>query len=298
MELDGTSVLVTGANGFVGGRVCRRLADGGAEVRALVRRAGSSGLDDVPGITEVIGDFTDEQDAARAVDGVDAVVHCAATAGDDLDRARHVNTHGTRVIARAAAAAGAARFVHISTGSVYDRDRRGEILDEDAPLATEGDPYSITKAQAEREVAAAAEQDLSTTVLRPPAVLGWGPTSTWGERLPRALADGALPFAPHPDSRHAWVHVDDLADAVAVALTDDRAVGRTYNVVGGQGTWRDYVDAVADIVGYEGPDPLADAPPPAWTGRYDASRIRDELGFAPRRSFEEGMAETARHRSG
>lgn len=295
MELDAARVLVTGANGFVGGRVCRRLADAGAHVFALVRRAGASDLDGTAGIVELVGEITAEDDARRVVDGIDAIVHCAATSGDDLEAVREVNTHGTRILTRAALAAGVSRFVHISTGSVYDRERRGDLVDETAPLASEGDPYSVTKAEAEREVAAAADHGLASTVLRPPAVLGWSPTSTWGERLPRAIAEGGLPFTPPPPSRHAWVHVDDLADAVAVVLGDDRAVGRAYNVVGGQGTWRGYVDAVCGAIGYEGPDPLEGADGPAWTGRYDASRIRDELGFEPRRSFEDGIAETAEH---
>jgi nucleoside-diphosphate-sugar epimerase len=295
VELDGARVLVTGANGFVGGRVCRRLAAGGAQVFALVRRGGASGLDRSDGIAELVGDLTDEDDARRAVDGVGAVVHCAATSGDDLEAVRHVNTNGTRVVAREALAAGVSRCVHSSTASVYDRERRGDLVDETSPMTSEGDPYSVTKAEAEREVAAASDHGLSVTVLRPPAVLGWGPTSTWGEELPEAIAAGRLPFTPHPASRHAWVHVDDLADAVAIALSDDRAVGRTYNVVGGQGTWRGYVDAVCDVIGYDGPDPLEGADGPAWTGRYDASRIRDELGFEPRRSFEDGIAETSEH---
>ena len=292
MQLEGARVLVTGANGFVGGRVCRRLADEGCDVRALVRRPGEAGILDRDGITEIEGDFTDPRDAVGSVRGTDAVVHCAATAGADLETVRRVNTEGTRILTQACRDAAVERFVHISTGSVYERGGR-PVVSEDTPRVSEGEPYSLTKAEAEA-VVEAMSPGLATTILRPPAVLGWGPTSTWGQRFPEMLRDGELPFTPNPRSTHAWVHVDDLAEAVAVALRDQRAVGRAYNVVGGNGTWKEYVDAVGAIVEIAS-DPFAGDQPDAWQGRYDGSRLRDELGFDPARTFDEAMAEVARH---
>lgn len=295
MGLDGRRILVTGASGFVGRRVARRLAAGGAEVVALVRRPGSTELTDVPAVREVVGQLAAPEQVRRATEGCDGVVHCAATAGDDWDAVRAVNRDGTRHVVDAALDAGVDRFVHLSTASVYDRGDR-EVLDEDAPVVTDGDdPYAVTKAEAEREVAAGSARGLAATVLRPPAVLGWSPTSTWGQTLPDRIAAGELPFTPHPEHTLGWVVVDDLADACVVALTDGRAVGRTYNVVGGNTTWRAYIDAVRDIVG-DAPDPFAGGEPrPPWRGRYDGSRIGDELGYLPRRGFEDGMRETAEH---
>lgn len=293
MQLEGTTVLVTGANGFVGGRVCRRLVAGGADVRALVRRPGEAEILRAAGIEEVAGDFTDPDDAARAVDGAVGVVHCAAVAGSDLEAARRVNTDGTRTLLGACRADDVARFVHISTGSVYDRADR-DVVDEDTPRVSDGDPYSVTKAEAEVVVEEAAAAGLATTILRPPAVLGWGPTSTWGQRFPEMLRDGTFPFTPNRGSTHVWVHVDDLAEVVAVALEDDRAVGRTYNVVGGHGSWEGYIDAVAAFVDVA-EDPFAGDPPPAWRGRFDGDRLRDELDLVPSRSFEQALAEIAEH---
>ncbi|MBW3621644.1 MAG: NAD(P)-dependent oxidoreductase [Actinobacteria bacterium] len=294
MRLQDRRILLTGGNGFVGGRVGRALTAEGAAVVALVRRPGSSDTADER-LTEVVGQLTDPDHVRRAIDGCTDVVHCAAAAGDDWDAVREVNRDGTRYVVEAAIDAGVRRLVHISTASVYDRGGE-EVIDEDTPMVTGGDdPYAVTKAEAEREVAAGRERGLSATVLRPPAVLGWGPTSTWGQRVPERVARGELPFTPHPDHTHAWVHVDDLAEAAVVALVDDRADGRTYNVVGGVGTWRGYLDAVLAIVG-DAPDPFADGEPrPPWSGRYDASRITEELGWTPSRSFDDGLRETARH---
>ncbi len=290
MDLDGATVLVTGASGFVGGRLCASLVDAGAAVRAIVRRPATSPATDLAGVTEVVGDFTGAGELDRAADGCDAVVHAAASASGDLAADRHVNRDGTRRVVEAALAGGL-RLVHISTGSVYAKDGV-DVIDEDTPMVVDGDPYAVTKAEAEREVLAGVERGLAATILRPPAVLGWGETSTWGQRFPAMAAAGELPFTPAREATHAWVHVDDLADAAVVALRDDRAVGRTYNVVGGHGTWEDYLGAVLDIVG-DAPDPFAGEARPAWTGRYDASRIADELGFTAGRGFDEALAETA-----
>lgn len=301
MEVPGLAVLVTGANGFVGGRVAARLAQAGADVDALVRRPGEAEILRRPGIREIEGDFTDPDDAAEAVAGASAVVHCAATVGSDLDQVRRVNRDGTRTISRVALEAGIGRFVHISTGAVYDRGDR-EVLDEDAPRRSEatpgGDPYSLTKAEAEEEVEAAARDGLPAVILRPPAILGYAPTSTWGVVVPTMIREGRFGQGRHPGQSLAWVHVDDLADAVVLALDSDRASGRVYNVVGGHTTLGAYVD---DVRGWFDPPPASPLDPDAddvWQGRYAADRIRDELGWEPQRSYDEGMAESIAHWQG
>jgi 2-alkyl-3-oxoalkanoate reductase len=290
--VDGEVVLVTGANGFVGGRVAARLAEEGAAVRGLVRRPGQTEVLDRPGIEEVTGDFTDPDDARRAVEGVDSLVHCAATAGEDLESVRRVNRDGTRTIARAAIEADVRAFVHISTGSVYAGREGDNDIDEGTPRTTEGPPYGVTKAEAEVEVERAAREGLRTTILRPPAVLGWGPTSTWGQRVPERIGEGELPIGRGAETSFAWVHVDDLAEAVRLALVSPEAEGRTYNVVGGHTTIARYV---GDVSAW-----FPDAPEielvgeAAWSGRMPADRIARELGWQPRVSYEEAMAESAR----
>ena len=283
-------VLVTGANGFVGSHVCQRLAEQGVRVRALVRRKGETPELQHPGIEEGEGEFTDATDCKRAVPGADAVVHCAATAGDDIDHVRHVNTHGTQSIANAALDEGMDRFVHISTGAVYDRDERA-VVDEDTPMVDEGAPYAVTKAEAEEVVHNYHEEGLPTVILRPPAILGVGPTSTWGSRVPGMVLDGELTTQTSGETTLAWVHVDDLVDAVALALNEDTAVGRTYNVVGGHTTWQRYVDDIRSWADEELPSPFPEGAEAGWQGEFTTDRIRDELGWEPARSYEQAMEE-------
>lgn len=288
-------VLVTGVTGFVGGRVARHLQRRGDRVIALTRRPApeleAHGIDVQLGVLAQL--------EASACAGVDAVIHAAAVAGPDLPTAREVNTRGTRGLASAALDAGVERFVHVSTTSVYDLDAIGDVeVREDAPLATgatDRNPtgsapsaYNVTKAEAEGEIAAAAARGLSATILRPPAVLGAGPTSTWGTRVPRRIRDGE-PVPLHPTTTFGWVHVDDLVDAVLAAM--DAPVTTTTNVVGGHVPASRYLEAVHAL--------FPDAPPlqpgdRRWRGTYAVDRLPEVLGVRPQRDLATAMEEIAR----
>jgi 2-alkyl-3-oxoalkanoate reductase len=290
-------VLLTGATGFVGGRVAARLRQRGNEVVAAVRTP-SAALEAI-GVAqrELALDAID----AEALAGVDGLVHAAASVGPDYDSARAVNTVGTRSIAAAALEAGV-HLVHVSTTSVYDLRRSGDVeVREDAPLAaadaeasptgSAGAAYSVTKAEAEHEVVAARDRGLSAAILRPPAVLGAGPTSTWGTKIPRMVLEGRLP-GRHPEQTYGWVHVEDLVDAVLAAL--DQGSAATANVVGGHTTVGRYLAEVAallpgDVVLPATPDDV-DEP---WRGSYAADRLPAALGVTPSRTFDQAMEEIA-----
>lgn len=127
-------VLVTGAGGFLGGRAVEMLRGKfGHDVVALVRAPKSAAkLARWP--TEiVVGDVCSEADMARALQGCDAVVHCAVGTSWDPAETRRVTVEGTRTVATAALYAGVKRFVHISTMFVHRRDTTSR-LDETTPL--------------------------------------------------------------------------------------------------------------------------------------------------------------------
>jgi 2-alkyl-3-oxoalkanoate reductase len=293
-------VLVTGATGFVGGRVVRRLHGRGDEVIAIVRSP-SDDLADL-GIEQRIvplGDLEGLQQAGRAAD---AFVHTAAVAGPDHATAHRVNVEGTQAVAGAALLSGQ-RFVHVSTTSVYDLGRIGDVLvREDAPLvsrdgeapptSSSGSAYATTKAAAEDAVTRAVRTGLVGAILRPPAVLGAGPTSTWGTRVPTRIRDGEGP-AIHPESTFGWVHVEDLVDAVVAALDADPEVvrGLTVNVVGGHVPFGTYRDEVASWFEDAPPSPEPDAAP--WRGSYATDQLPANLAVRPDRSFEAAMQEIA-----
>lgn len=287
-------ILVTGANGFVGDHVTRRLVAAGHEVRALVRRPGTA--PELGAGREVVGDFTEEATAVAAADGVDAIVHCAATVGPDLESARHVNVAGTQAMLAAAERAGVRRFVHISTISVYDLKGHARI-DEDSPYVTDGNAYGVSKAEGDALVLRAADR-VPTIVLRPGAILGLHPSSSWAIRVPEKIRSGEWDVSSLGLGNLPFLHVEDLVSAVERSLATTDGIGRAYNVADHHHTLLDYANEVRGWFGlapWDPPDPNAADAPSFWDGIVTNDRIRNVLGYRAERTYRQGMDEAAAH---
>jgi nucleoside-diphosphate-sugar epimerase len=282
--------LVTGANGFVGSFITRRLREEGIRVRALARRPEAEAEVRTLGAEPVQGSMTEAASLREALSGTHFVVHCAATGSDDMAEAMAINATGTAVLLEAAKAAKCERFVHISTLAVYDMDGL-EVIDESTPMVTAGWPYAVSKAEADRRVLEAIRQGLPAVILRPPAILGVHPTSTWGHKVPRSIAAGTFPLAGNGDGHFFYVHVRNLAEAVVLSLRSEKAVGQVFDIVDGHTTWRHYAGHF-----HSGPLPtMPEAQAPAFMrsrGRFAGEKARKLLGYTPRSSFEEVMRET------
>lgn len=295
MELRDRTALVTGASGFVGTYVARRLVAEGMRVRALVRSASAAGPLQALGVEVRLGELTDPAAQADAARGADVVVHCAATGTDDLAEARAVNVAATAGLAEAARAAGCERFVHISTVAVYPLRDRDAVLTEDVPLVTEADAYASTKAEGEREIAAAVARGLRAVVLRPAVILGVHPTSFWGTRFPTLIAAGQFAHVDGGKTRLGYVHIDNLVEAIVRALrSDDPAVlGEAFNIVDGHAQWREYTRRFAT-----GPLPeiSADQAPGfmSFRGGYANDKAERLLGLVPRPELDAYLDEIAR----
>lgn len=234
--LAGRRALVTGATGFIGGRLAERLVlEHGAEVRALVRNlAGAARLVRFP-VTVVRGDVTNPADLEAAVQGCDVVFHCAyGTSGSQKHRA-WVNTEGTRRVLAAAQAAGVKRIVYLSTLMVYGQTEDGD-LDESAPRKRFGNPYSDSKLEAER---IALSSGLPVAVLQPTAVYGpWG--GVWTETVLKSLWAGRQILINGGEGLANHVYVDDLVSAMLLAAVKDEAVGEAFLVSSEEpATWRE-----------------------------------------------------------
>jgi len=223
-------VLVTGASGFVGGPVCRRLLAAGHEVVAAVRRDGCFlPLEVEARRVDPLGPDTDWRAALR---GCDAVVHLAARAHvmrdrvrDPLTLFRRVNRDGAVRLAEQAVAAGIGRLLFVSSIKV-----NGEVTlpgqpfrGDDAPAPV--DAYGVSKAEAEAALAGIATRTgLSLAMVRPPLVHGPGAKGNLAA-LMRVLEYGLpLPLGAL-DNRRSLVGVDNLADALAF-LVASPAQGR------------------------------------------------------------------------
>ncbi len=294
MELRNTRVLITGANGFIGGRLAERLADEeGARVRGLTRNVeatlrGRPELGSHTGLPlqTIIGDITDADAVRRAVDGCDIVIHCAAMQVGASGRSplladfRRVNVGGTLNLLRAARAANVQRFIHISTINVHGfpppRDANA-----DSPLSFAGDFYSVSKAEGEHAAREfARDNDLPLVVIRPACT--YGPRSdAWTMQPLRRVRRGAPVLIGKGDGICNAVYIDNLVDLILLTLKNDAAIGQAFIGAEGRGvTWREFYGAYARMVGISNVNAL-----PRWavlaaaTGFGALARI---TGRAPR----------------
>lgn len=203
------TVLVTGAGGFVGRRLCACLAAAGFRVRGALRAPAPLPAGVEPA---VVGDIGPGTDWSAALAGVSAVVHCANLAHiaeqdpDALATARRVNVDGSLALARQAAAGGVARFVYLS--SLLARlAERGE-----------GDAYAATKLEAETALdEAAAGSTMALTILRPPLVYGAGARANFARLVAAIRAGRPLPLGTI-GNRRSFLWIDNLAHLAILLL--------------------------------------------------------------------------------
>lgn len=228
-------VLVTGASGFVGRRVCAALLQEGHAVVAPVRRNVSRAPMPAGVEVEPLADPLDATALAPHLDGVDAVVHLAArvhimaeTAADPLAEFRRINVEGTRAVAAAAQAAGVRQLVFVSSIKVNGEGREAPYTEADVPRPL--DPYGQSKLDAESAVRSASGS-LAWTILRPPLVYGPGVGGNFRRllRLAGAAARWPLPLGGI-DNLRSMIFVDNLADAIATTLAHPAARRQTFLV--------------------------------------------------------------------
>jgi len=234
-------ILVTGATGFVGKAVVQRLLaeDESRCVVAAVRRDNQQWPARV--LPRVTGDLEPATDWSVALDGVSAVIHCAArvhvmadTSANPLEEFRRVNVQGTLNLARQAAAAGLRRFVFVSSikvnGESTHLGSRFKADDTPAPL----DAYGVSKMEAEqglREIAL--QTGMEVVIIRPPLVYGPGVKANFAAMM-RWLRRGVpLPLGAIHNQR-SLVSLDNLVDLIVTCLTHPAAANQTFLVSDGE----------------------------------------------------------------
>ena len=251
------TVLVTGAAGFVGSAVVRRMLGRGYAVRALVRqtsdRRNLEGLE----IETVVGDLTDRASLVRALRGCTGLCHVAADYRlwvPDPGPIFRVNVDGTRDLLEAAAEAGVERIVYTSSVATLGNLPGGAPADEDTPVtfAHMIGPYKQSKFRAERQVQRLiAAHGLPVVIVNPSTPIGPGdvrPTPT-GRMIVEAAA-GRMPA--YVDTGLNVVHVDDVAEGHVLAF-EKGDVGERYVLGGEDMALKDILAAIARITGARPP---------------------------------------------
>lgn len=302
-------LLVTGGAGFIGSNFVRRRrksapSDAMVVLDALTYAGNMASIADVGGVDFVRGDICDPDLVDRVLidHRVEAVVHFAAESHVDrsiLGPREFVRTNvvGTSILLERARAAGVKRFVHVSTDEVYgDLGADDPAFSETTPIAPRS-PYSASKAGSDH-LAHAWFETYRFPVLITRCSNNYGPFQFPEKLIPlmilNAMSDKSLPVYGDGMNVRDWIHVHDHSDGVERVLDAGRE-GEVYNIGGrSERTNLQVVRAILSALGK--PESLITyvSDRPGHDRRYaiDSRKIERELGFVPRRTFEDGLAET------
>ena len=243
--------LVTGANGFVGAALCRKLVERGDVVWGLVRKTSDlSLLEGIP-IQQVVGAVDEPLTLENAMRRFDIVYHAAAAVSDwgTLDFFRRVNVEGTQNLMEAAIRHGVKRFVHVSTAAVHSFIGAQDMT-EDSPQLPTPFPYCRSKREAEDLVMDYHSwADISVVIVRPGDVFGPGDRVSFLKYV-KLLESGKLAYIGGSRKLGAFSFVENLADGIILAGNAENAVGKAFVITDGvKLTWREFFRKLAKALG-------------------------------------------------
>ena len=314
--------FVTGATGFVGGRLVRQLREAGHRVGALVRNPTQATELKALGVEVHPGDITHKESMRAPLTGIDGVFHCAAwykIGQRDTRPAEPTNVGGTRNVLELMRELAIPKGVYTSTLAV-NSDTHGTLVDESYHFTgTHVTEYDRTKAAAHALAQSMMAQGLPLVMVMPGLIYGPGDTSTVRQMLIQFIKR-MLPAVPKETS-FSWAHVDDIARAHILAMEQGK-VGEKYIVCGSTHTLLEGITLAAKLLGRNAPWPAPSGMFRALVGPFrflerfvslpetyssdamqvsggmtylgDNAKARRDLGYTPR-GLSIGLAETLDH---
>lgn len=318
--------MITGATGLVGSHVAERAHQFGLRTRTIVRASSDTSLLKQWGVEQIVGDLTNPEVLRQAASGATLVVHCAAKVGDwgPVEDYRDVNVRALDQLLQELESQNTLRhFVDISSLGVYEgRDHYGTDESEQ-PSSVGIDGYTLTKFEAEQLVLQhVRDKKLPATVLRPGFIYGPRDRTVLPKLLMR-LKQGKVKFLGSGEQKMNNTYVENLVDAIFLALESDSAIGEVYNITDGRlVSKREFIGTAAQQAGYGIPTKsvplpvaksLARVMESTWKllGKKEApllsnarikflglnldfciDKARRQLGYDPQVDFTEGMRRT------
>ena len=316
-------IFVTGGTGFTGGHLIQRLVEDKHEVRALARKTSNTNLLKQLGVEIITGDITDSDLVDKAVKGADMVYHIAAMfregGGIGEKPFYDVNVTGTKNMLEASKNANVNRFIHCSTGGVLG-NIKNPPANESYPY-NPGDVYQRTKLEGEKLVQDYIAGGFPGVIVRPGPI--YGPGDLRFLKLFKLIYKGKFVMVGDGKVLYHLTYIDDLVDGFILCGKKENALGQIYIIAGEKYmTFNKMVEIIANSMEVKKPTlhfpffwPVWDAAllceivcyplrinPPLFRRRvdifrknraFDISKARNELGYEPKVSIEEGIKRTA-----
>lgn len=241
-------IYMTGATGFIGKTIVRKLRDEKHDIIALLL---PDEAHDFPDVTIVRGDITRAETLQGTMRHCEAIIHLAGAVGYGLKMraSKKINREGTYNVAQEAVRSGIRRFIHFSSVSVYGRVP-GAAITEEFPLKKIGDPYGDTKIDAECVLKRFVQDGfLDLTIVRPTVIYGPG-DDKFLPKLIENVRSGRARIIGTGDNSVDLIHVSDVADCVSFLLREKKTIGKIYNVTNTDNpTWKELLEIIATEMG-------------------------------------------------
>ncbi|MBI4860066.1 MAG: SDR family oxidoreductase [Candidatus Riflebacteria bacterium] len=304
-SVDARHVLVTGGAGYVGSVLVPKLLARGHRVSVIDLCLFGNSLERIPdrsGLTLVKADIRDRQAVVAALAGCDSVIHLACISNDpsfelDPELGRSINHDSFRPLVEASRQSGVDRFVFASSSSVYGVRDETDVTEEFAPRPLTD--YSRYKALCEEILLEYQSDEFTTLILRPATVCGYSPRLrldlTVNILTNHAVNRGVITVFGG-DQKRPNLHIEDMTDLYLNVLEESRSriAGKVFNAGYQNHTVAELARIVKQTVDPERVRVVTTATDDHRSYHISSERIRRELGFVPRRSIEDAVADLKR----
>jgi dihydroflavonol-4-reductase len=252
MEEDNMKIFITGATGFIGSHVVRRLAPTEHELRCLVRKSSQISELEELGVNLIMGDLTDRDSLLEGMKGCDWVLDIANVYTfwtPNKKTYTEVNVIGTRNVMESALEIGVSKVVHVSTGAIWGKPSDSPFS-EDSPVGpVQFSEYARTKYEGDLIAWELYEKKgLPLVMIYPVAVLGPGDPKSTGQYITNII-NRKMPALVLTDAIFTFVHVRDVAEAIVRAAEKENNIGEKYLIGKHQLTFGEISKMVSEISG-------------------------------------------------